>query len=101
MYGQCIGAYACVAMIAGWLMNLTYAIFFFRNCKKFRLIKFQNLGFGIIGFRDSNGIRPICYGKRESTRGTDYMIASESVVLDALGFTEVKDINPGKYISNF
>lgn len=55
-------------------------------------------GFGIIGFRDPNGIRPIGMGKRKSGLGTgyDYLFASESVVADASGFTNWEDVKAGE-----
>ncbi|MBV1879347.1 MAG: amidophosphoribosyltransferase [Pseudomonadales bacterium] len=56
------------------------------------------VGYGIVGFRDPNGIRPICYGKRETETGTEYMIASESVALSVLGFELISDINPGEAV---
>ncbi|KAI8825749.1 phosphoribosyltransferase-like protein [Fimicolochytrium jonesii] len=71
VYAQCKGGYACVGMIAG---------------------------FGLIGFRDPNGIRPLIYGERATAHGTDYMLASESVVLDALGFTNFIDVKPGEAV---
>ncbi|KAI9486222.1 MAG: phosphoribosyltransferase-like protein [Benjaminiella poitrasii] len=71
LYGQCRGAYACVAMIAG---------------------------FGIIGFRDPHGIRPLILGRRQTFYGYDYMFASESVVLEALGFTDFEDVKPGEAV---
>lgn len=55
-------------------------------------------GVGIIGFRDPYGIRPIVFGKRETDRGTEYIIASESVAIDVLGFELIRDIAPGEVV---
>lgn len=68
---HCHGAYACTAMVAG---------------------------FGIVAFRDPHGIRPVGYGKRRSANGKswDYVVASESVVADGLGFTDWVDVQPGE-----
>ena len=66
---QCKGAYACVAMLAG---------------------------FGIIAFRDPCGVRPIGMAKRVAANaGEDYLFASESVVADAAGFTHWEDVRAG------
>jgi len=71
VHKRCKGAYAVVAMIT-------------RD--------------GIVGFRDPNGIRPLVYGKRETAKGTDYMLASESVALVTQGYEIVRDIKPGEAI---
>lgn len=55
-------------------------------------------GYGIVGFRDANAIRPLVYGKREGEQGAEYMLASESIALDALGFELVADVGPGEVI---
>ncbi|AYQ55920.1 amidophosphoribosyltransferase [Bathymodiolus thermophilus thioautotrophic gill symbiont] len=55
-------------------------------------------GYGIFGFRDPNGIRPLILGKRTTYGGTKYMLASESVALTALGYKVTRDIAPGEGI---
>ena len=55
-------------------------------------------GYGIVGFRDPHGIRPIVFGKRETDRGDEFIIASESVALDVLGFQLIRDLAPGEAV---
>ena len=51
---------------------------------------------GMFAFRDIYGIRPLCFGSRETELGIEYAVASESVVLDSMGFGEIKDLQPGE-----
>lgn len=69
VFEQCRGAYACTGIIAGY---------------------------GLIGFRDPHGIRPLVLGSRATKEGKkDYMLASESIALEGMGFKQWSNIKPG------
>ena len=57
-------------------------------------------GVGLLAIRDPNGIRPLIMGKKENDLlgKTDYMFASESPALDALGFEITGDLKPGEAV---
>lgn len=69
-----------------------------RRCKGAYAVVAMVTGYGIVGFRDPNGIRPVVFGKRETPRGSEYVIASESVAVDSLGFELIRDIAPGEAV---
>jgi amidophosphoribosyltransferase len=55
-------------------------------------------GYGMLAFRDPNGIRPLCLGRLQTDKGDEWMVASESVALEGSGFTLVRDIQPGEAV---
>jgi len=71
VYRRCRGGYAVVAMV---------------------------IGHGILGFRDPHGIRPLVLGRKDTNKGPEWMLASESVALTGLSFKFVRDIGPGEAV---
>ncbi len=56
-------------------------------------------GHGMLAFRDPNGIRPLILGKRqEGMVGSDYIVASESLVLESGGYDIIDNIAPGEAV---
>ncbi|MDV7210514.1 amidophosphoribosyltransferase [Azotobacter beijerinckii] len=69
-----------------------------RRCRGGYAVVAMITGYGIVGFRDPNAIRPIVFGQRQTDEGVEYMIASESVALDVLGFSLIRDLAPGEAV---
>ncbi|MEZ5979893.1 MAG: amidophosphoribosyltransferase [Planctomycetota bacterium] len=53
---------------------------------------------GLVAFRDPFGIKPICIGTKETSGGTFHAIASESVVLDVIGYEKSIDLAAGEAV---
>ena len=68
VHARCKGAYAVTAFIAGY---------------------------GLLAFRDPHGIRPLVIGVNDQVVPHEYIVASESVAIDTLGFRLLRDVAPG------
>ena len=56
-------------------------------------------GHGLLAFRDPFGIRPLVLGRRTTGfTGDEWVIASESLVLEAAGYETVRDLAPGEAV---
>ncbi len=55
-------------------------------------------GFGLLAFRDANGIRPLVIGIREGKTRNEYIIASEDALFTSQGFTKLRDVEPGEAV---
>ncbi len=56
-------------------------------------------GRGLLAFRDPFGIRPLILGRRISSNGKDeWIVASESLVIENSGYEIVRDVEPGEAI---
>ena len=70
----------------------------YKRCKgAFAVVSMIN-NFGLLAFRDPHGIRPLVIGVKQSSDGPEYVVASESVALDVLGFKLLRDVEPGEAI---
>ena len=55
-------------------------------------------GHGILGFRDNNDIRPLSIGIRKGKSRDEYILASEDAMFIPLGFSKLRDVEPGEAI---
>lgn len=56
-------------------------------------------GYGLLAFRDPFGIRPLIIGTRRKDEGSyEWVVASESLVLENAGFEVVRDVMPGEAV---
>jgi amidophosphoribosyltransferase len=55
-------------------------------------------GVGLVAFRDPHGIRPLVLGRRDGPRGEEWCVASEDCAFGPIGFTRVRDVQPGEMI---
>ena len=55
-------------------------------------------GHGILAFRDNNGIRPLSIGIRKGKSRDEYILASEDAMFIPLGFSKLRDVEPGEAI---
>ena len=54
--------------------------------------------FGLFACKDPNGIRPLILGKKSTEQEDCYALASESFVLEFLGYKVERDLEPGEII---